>query len=87
VVETAVLGAVINPASMMMAEMGGILKVMGRRIEMVATGPIPGRTPMRVPGEPPGSSKRGSWAGGGLKTQEDQVQQVHHPILKNPAGN
>jgi hypothetical protein len=33
----------------MMAETGGILNVLGRRIEIVATGPIPGRTPIRVP--------------------------------------
>jgi hypothetical protein len=38
---------------MMMAEIGGILKVMGRRMEMVATGPIPGRTPIRVPRRTP----------------------------------
>jgi hypothetical protein len=36
-----------------MAAMGGILKVIGRRIEMVATGPIPGKTPINVPSRTP----------------------------------
>jgi hypothetical protein len=34
---------------MMMAEVGESLKVTGRRREMVAEGPMPGRTPIRVP--------------------------------------
>jgi hypothetical protein len=34
---------------MMMAEVAVILKLMGRRIDMVATGPSPGRTPTSVP--------------------------------------
>jgi hypothetical protein len=34
---------------MMMAEVADILKLMGRRIDMVATGPSPGRTPISVP--------------------------------------
>jgi hypothetical protein len=34
---------------MMIAEVGESLKVAGRRREMVAAGPSPGRTPMSVP--------------------------------------
>jgi hypothetical protein len=37
----------------MMAEIAGILKVMGKRMDMVATGPMPGRTPMSVPRRTP----------------------------------
>jgi hypothetical protein len=33
----------------MMAETGGTWKVVGSRMEIAATGPIPGRTPTRVP--------------------------------------
>jgi hypothetical protein len=34
-------------------ETGVILKEMGRRMEMAAPAPIPGRTPMRVPRKTP----------------------------------
>jgi hypothetical protein len=34
---------------MMMAPTGDILKVAGRSMEIVATGPTPGRTPIKVP--------------------------------------
>ena len=37
------------PASMMTAETGGRLNVIGKRTEMPITGPIPGKTPMMVP--------------------------------------
>src|SRR3712207_878604 len=37
------------PASMMMAVVAGWPKVIGSRSEMVATGPMPGSTPMAVP--------------------------------------
>jgi hypothetical protein len=36
-----------------MADAGLIPKVTGRSIEMVPTGPIPGRTPIRVPMKTP----------------------------------
>ena len=34
---------------MMIEETGGVLKIIGRRREMVAEGPRPGRMPTRVP--------------------------------------
>src|SRR5215212_5300829 len=37
------------PASMMSADTGARLKVIGSSMAMVATGPMPGRTPIRVP--------------------------------------
>jgi hypothetical protein len=37
---------------------GFIPKVTGRRREMVATGPIPGRTPIRVPINTPKKQKK-----------------------------
>src|SRR5258706_2162416 len=37
------------PASMMSAEIGGTLKVTGSSIAIVATGPMPGSTPINVP--------------------------------------
>jgi hypothetical protein len=37
----------------MMAPTGVILKVAGRSMEMVATGPTPGRTPISVPTKTP----------------------------------
>ncbi len=45
----AVLGAVIDAANMMMAVTGSMLRVMGSRMEMVATGPRPGSTPPGCP--------------------------------------
>jgi hypothetical protein len=41
------------PDSMTMEETGVILKEMGRRMDMAAPAPIPGRTPMRVPSVTP----------------------------------
>src|SRR5262249_51342222 len=41
------------PASMMSAETGGTLKVTGSSIAMVATGPMPGSTPIKVPSRQP----------------------------------
>jgi hypothetical protein len=40
---------------------GFIPKVTGRRREMVATGPIPGRTPIRVPINTPKKQKKRLW--------------------------
>jgi hypothetical protein len=37
------------PASMMMPSMGDRWKVIGSNSPMVASGPMPGRTPMKVP--------------------------------------
>jgi hypothetical protein len=37
----------------MIAVTGSILKVPGRRSEIVATGPIPGKTPTKVPKRTP----------------------------------
>ena len=37
----------------MIAVMGGIRKLTGKRIEMAPTGPIPGRTPINVPNKTP----------------------------------
>jgi len=37
----------------MMAAVGGIWKVAGKRMAIAPTGPIPGRTPMRVPNKAP----------------------------------
>jgi hypothetical protein len=34
---------------MIIPETGGILKVVGNRIAMAPVGPIPGKTPIRVP--------------------------------------
>jgi hypothetical protein len=34
---------------MMMADIGDIRKVAGKRIDIAPTGPIPGRTPIKVP--------------------------------------
>jgi hypothetical protein len=41
------------PASMMSADAGGRTNVAGSSIAIVATGPIPGNTPMRVPNKTP----------------------------------
>src|SRR5215470_2905957 len=41
------------PASMIMAACGCSVKVTGKRIEIVATGPRPGRTPIMVPSTTP----------------------------------
>src|SRR5260221_1174089 len=41
------------PASMISAEIGGTLKVTGSSIAMVATGPMPGSTPISVPSTQP----------------------------------
>src|SRR5450759_2286471 len=41
------------PASMISAGVGGRLKVIGSSIAMVATGPIPGNTPISVPRKQP----------------------------------
>jgi hypothetical protein len=45
------------PASMMMAVVASWPKVIGSRSEMVATGPMPGSTPMAVPISAPISAK------------------------------
>src|SRR5690348_582766 len=45
------------PASMMMAVVAGWPKVIGSSSEMVATGPMPGSTPMAVPISAPISAK------------------------------
>src|SRR5215213_9806742 len=45
------------PASMMIAVVAGWPKVIGSRSEMVATGPIPGSTPIAVPINAPNSAK------------------------------
>jgi hypothetical protein len=37
------------PASMISEAVGGRWKVIGSSMAMVATGPMPGRTPIRVP--------------------------------------
>ncbi len=41
------------PASMMSADSGGNAKVAGNNIAMVATGPMPGNTPIKVPSKTP----------------------------------
>ena len=41
------------PDSMMIAVVEGRVKVMGRRRAMVAAGPIPGKTPIKVPSKQP----------------------------------
>src|SRR5689334_6456366 len=41
------------PASMISAATGATLKVMGSSIAIVASGPMPGSTPMRVPRKQP----------------------------------
>jgi len=41
------------PASMISADTGGSVNVTGRSIAMVATGPIPGSTPISVPSSTP----------------------------------
>jgi hypothetical protein len=42
---------------MMMAETGGRVKVKGRRGATLSAGPIPGRTPMRVPIKTPAKQR------------------------------
>src|SRR5918997_2741540 len=49
------------PASMMMAVVAGWPKVIGSSSEMVATGPMPGSTPMAVPIRQPISAKVMFW--------------------------
>jgi len=46
------------PASMIIAEMGDILKVAGKRMDMAPTGPIPGSTPTSVPINTPRKQKK-----------------------------
>jgi hypothetical protein len=46
------------PASIMIAEIGDIRKVAGKRIDIAPTGPIPGRTPTNVPNETPTKQNR-----------------------------
>ena len=41
------------PASMIIAATGGTLKVSGKSIAMVANGPMPGSTPIKVPTSTP----------------------------------
>ena len=41
------------PASMISAETGGTLKVIGSSIAIVASGPMPGSTPISVPRKHP----------------------------------
>ncbi len=41
------------PASMISADTGGRPKVIGSSMAMVATGPIPGSTPISVPSSTP----------------------------------
>ena len=45
----------------MMAVVAGWPKVIGSRSEMVATGPMPGSTPMAVPISAPSSAKSRFW--------------------------
>src|SRR3954462_14624322 len=49
------------PASMMIAVVAGWPKVIGSSREMVATGPMPGSTPMAVPISAPISAKKTFW--------------------------
>src|ERR1700712_2420805 len=49
------------PASMMIAVVAGRPKVMGSSSEIVATGPMPGSTPMAVPISAPSSAKSRFW--------------------------
>src|SRR5688500_4366336 len=46
------------PASMMIAETGGMPKVTGNRIAIAAEGPMPGSAPMIVPISDPSRAKR-----------------------------
>ena len=64
------------------------MNVMGRRMEMVATGPMPGQDTDQ------GSEEDAEKAvgqvyrlQGGLKSQKDVLGQLHQPIPKNPEGN
>jgi hypothetical protein len=41
------------PASMMIADTGGICSVAGKSSDIAATGPSPGRTPISVPNNTP----------------------------------
>ena len=41
------------PASMIRAEIGGKTNVIGRSMAMVAVGPSPGNTPIKVPRKTP----------------------------------
>src|SRR4028119_1386497 len=50
------------PASMMIAVVAGCPKVIGSSSEIVATGPIPGSTPMAVPIKAPSSAKLRFWS-------------------------
>ena len=47
------LGIVLAFLGVLIAGTGGIPKVSGSRMEMVATGPIPGSTPTRLPTSTP----------------------------------
>jgi hypothetical protein len=46
---------------MMIAEVAVILKLTGSRIDMVATGPNPGNTPIRVPMKTPTKQENKLW--------------------------
>jgi hypothetical protein len=48
-------------ASMMMAGVGGKKEVRGKRIAMPAVGPIPGRTPTKVPSIEPIKANNRFW--------------------------
>src|SRR4051812_42885523 len=50
------------PASMIRAEVGGTLKVIGSSIAMVASGPIPGSTPISVPRKQPMKQNHRFWS-------------------------
>src|SRR5215831_14794793 len=50
------------PASMISAAVGGRWKVMGSSMAMVATGPMPGRTPIRVPTMQPTKAYSRFWS-------------------------
>jgi hypothetical protein len=46
------------PASMISADTGSRLKVIGSSMASVATGPIPGNTPIKVPTNTPSKQNR-----------------------------
>src|SRR6185503_13985363 len=49
------------PASMISAETGATLNVIGSSIAIVASGPMPGRTPMSVPRKQPTKQYQRFW--------------------------
>ena len=66
------------PASMMSADRGDSVVVIGRSIAIVASGPMPGSTPIRVPSRTPmKQTKREAGVSACLKPEEDAVPDVH----------